>query len=145
MTNLIGFDNTVGMGKLEELRAILKAKVGNKETTQTKLAQESGVDGASISRFLKEKDGLSVDSFFKVAEYVGAKFFWPHELPPTSSGHTPDVDALHKEVNELTKENAKLLRKLVTLYEAERQAEPDTTSPPRTFSTSPEQSSDNGG
>ena len=47
MTNLIAFDTGVGMKKIQELRLILKEKIGSKAITQVSLAKTTGVDQAT--------------------------------------------------------------------------------------------------
>ena len=79
MTTRITFAMEVNMGKIQELRAILSAKIDGKEITQVGLAKATGVDQATINRFYKKGEGLSAENFIRLAEWVGARIVWPGE------------------------------------------------------------------
>lgn len=108
------------MGKIQELRAILSAKIDGKEITQVGLAKATGVDQATINRFYKKGEGLSAENFIRLAEWVGARIVWPGEGTPI-----PDRDfefeRLQDKIASLTRENV-LLQKLVAKYEEDAAA-----------------------
>jgi SOS-response transcriptional repressor LexA len=59
------------MDKIEELRKTLQEKTDAKEITQVALAQQTGIDQASIHRFIKKNDGLSAENFIRLAAWAG--------------------------------------------------------------------------
>ena len=118
MTNLIAFDTGVGMEKIQELRLILKEKIGSKAITQVSLAKTTGVDQATISRFYKHGEGVSAENFIRLVEGIGGRIVWPGEDSQPSQDRDHAIERLRDKVEALTRENA-ALHKLVNKYEAE--------------------------
>lgn len=116
MTTRITFAMEVDMGKIQELRAILSAKIDGKEVTQVGLAKATGVDQATINRFYKKGEGLSAENFIRLAEWVGARIIWPGEGTPMPPDREFEFEKLRDKIASLTRENA-LLQKLVAKYE----------------------------
>lgn len=116
MTKRIAFGMKVGMGKIQELRDILKSKIESKAITQTGLAKATDVDQASINRFYKKGEGLSAENFIRLSEWAGARIVWPGEEQCRPPGYEHEIEKLRDKVESLTRENA-LLHKLVNKYE----------------------------
>lgn len=115
MTTRITFAMEVGMGKIQELRSILSAKIDGKEITQVGLAKATGVDQATINRFYKKGEGLSAENFIRLAEWAGARIIWSGE-EPMAMGRDFELEKLQDKISSLTRENI-LLQKLVSKYE----------------------------
>lgn len=126
MTSLITFDTEIGMEKIQELRLILKEKIGSKAITQISLAKATGVDQATISRFYKHSEGVSAENFIRLTEGIGGRIVWPGEDSPPSWEHAREIERLREKVESLTKENI-VLHKLVNKYEAEEHEKKEET------------------
>lgn len=118
MTNLIPFDTTSDMGKIQELRDILRAKLETKAISQIALAKATGVDQASINRFYKKGEGLSAENFIKLAEWAGARIAWVNEDAPTGvdcSKFTETIKSLEQRLEHAQKVMA-LQEESLSLY-----------------------------
>lgn len=135
MTSRISFDKSVGMGKIQELRDILTAKIDSKAITQTGLAKATGVDQASINRFYKKGEGLSAENFIRLSEWVGARILWPGESSVVpSAGNEREIERLLDKIQVLSRENA-LLNKLVAKYEDEERIKKEAPESQETYTT----------
>jgi SOS-response transcriptional repressor LexA len=59
------------MDKIEELRKILQEKTDAEEITQVAIAQKTGIDQASLSKFINKVGGLSAENFLKLSDWAG--------------------------------------------------------------------------
>lgn len=81
----------VSMGKIQKLREVLAAKLESGDIKQNALAEATGIDQASISRFYRKGEGLSAENFIKLSEWAG----W--QIEPASiyriGGNNPKIVA----------------------------------------------------
>lgn len=49
----------------------IRAAIESAEVTRYRIAQETGIDEATLSRFMAKKVGMSVETLDKLGEYLG--------------------------------------------------------------------------
>ena len=74
------------MPKRKPLSEQLKAAILNADVTRYRIAQETGLTEAALSRFVNGVAGLSLDSIDKIGEYLSLDITTRKQKPRTRKG-----------------------------------------------------------
>ena len=66
-------DKMVGMAKPKRFTDQLREAIEKSEVTRYRIAADTEIDQASLSRFMSGTTGLTTDNFDKLCEYLGLR------------------------------------------------------------------------
>lgn len=84
MTARIEYAYGQEMGFKEDFEAGIRRMAASRFRNASHYAEEAGVQQGSLSRFLNQKAGLTLDAVGKLLDKVGARIVWPDEKTETT-------------------------------------------------------------